>query len=263
MKKIIHTIILLFISGIFNSIDAQNIETASLQSNATEQQNVKSVILPTGYYELSFGPAIPIGSFANESGKSYGEYATLGNNFNLSVAVPINHSNFGIAFIYSSYNNFFDMNTYLNNMQMSDPSKNYTGINSDEYDESFIMFGMFATYPVERLSFDFRLLGGVAFCHLPEVDYGANPINENYYTYQWDTYSNRSTSFVFDIGGNIRYKIRRMSVMLGIDFISTNPSINTTEQYTDPNGNNAYTHVGGNISISNIGINLGIGYRIR
>lgn len=258
MKKITYITMILCTAGIFNSLYAQNADTPT-----PAQQDVKPSTAPTGYAEVSFGMAIPTGNFAKESGENYGEYALLGNNFNISLGIPVHHSNFGVALMYGSFSNFFDMNTYVNNIQANDPTKFYSPIKGDEYDESVFMAGFFATYPVHRFSFDFRIMGGIAFCYLPEVDYGANPVTEGTYNYEWDTHSSTSSSFVYDAGVDVRYKVRRMSVMFGVDFISANPTVNTTQLYIDPNGNYLSTQIHQNVSMPIVSVDIGVAYRIR
>ncbi|MGP8216636.1 MAG: hypothetical protein ACLQQ4_13810 [Bacteroidia bacterium] len=264
MKRIIYTITLLYIGGILNPMKAQFI-IPIIPVPVT--QPVQAVTIqppsPTGYLEVGFGMAMPVGRFANETGTGYGGYAELGNNFSISLAIPIKESNFGFALMYGSFWNYFDMNSYISNIEASDPGKFYSAINQDEYDETVLTGGFFATYPLHRLSLDFRLMGGVAFCYLPGVNYGANPNMDGYYTYEWNTYSSHSTSFAWDIGGDLRYRIRMMSLMLGIDLMKANPIINTTQQYNDLGGSNYYTHLSGNIPVSLISLNFGIAYRIK
>ena len=170
----------------------------------------------------------------------------------------------GIALMYGGYNNAFDINTYVSSLQMNDRSNSYSGLVQDAYNESFIMGGYFWTWPVQRLSFDARIMGGVALCTLPEVAYEVDvPVTGGYAVNTYDIASSSAASFAFDIGGDIRYKLRRTSIMFGIDYTHANPSASTTEQYEDPNYNYSYSHVSGSMPISVFCFNLGIAYQIR
>jgi hypothetical protein len=220
--------------------------------------------LPSGYVELGFGFTEPLSSFANNTQSGYGGYALPGDHINISFGIPIEHSNIGIALMYGFYDNAFDINTYVDNVQISDQSTTYSPLIQDSYRENIFMGGLFATIPVDRASFDFRALGGIAICALPEVAYQANAtLLAATNNFEWDTYSSISSSFAFDLGAGFRYKFRVCSLMAGIDYLSASPMVNTTQQYTDQYGNTSYTHIGGAISISMMTYSLGIGYEFR
>ncbi|HXB13479.1 MAG TPA: hypothetical protein VNZ45_15940 [Bacteroidia bacterium] len=262
MRTLFYALILLGLGGIYNKIMAQD---NSVPAGHTAYSD-NDISRPSGYFELSLGLAEPMSGFMNAHHSGYGGYAMPGENFNLSLAVPINHSNIGLAFMYGNYLNAFDINTYVSNIAPTDPSKSYQALLQDSYDASLIMGGLFATIPIDRLSIDFRVVGGIAFCYLPEIDYGASQYDQltlSYNNYEWDTYSSRSTSFAYAIGADLRYRIHRISLMLGVDYVAAMPQINTQQQYIDPNGNSTYTPVGGNLQISILSANIGFAYEIR
>jgi hypothetical protein len=267
MKTIRYISILFGFAGILNTSKAQDYSAPPPAPSPPNQSYTGGDIsIPSGYFEIGFGLAQPTGKFMSNSSSGYGGYALPGSNFELSLGVPVNHSNLGVAFMFGSCDNSFDINTYVSNVSMSDQSKSYTPLIQDDYNENFIMAGLFATIPLYRLSIDFRLMGGIAFCYLPEVDYGASeydPLVAGYDNYEWDTYSSRSTSFAYGFGADLRYRIRRFSVMFGVNYIATNPVVSTEQQYTDPNGDYTYTHVGGSIPISIVSANIGLAYQIR
>ncbi len=218
---------------------------------------------PSGYFGITIGLAQPVGSFANTVGSGYSGYAMPGDNIDVSLGIPINYSNMGIALMYGSYANAFDANSYVANMQLNDQTKNYAPITGGIYNEGFLMAGLFVTYPVHRFSFDFKLLGGFAFCNLPEVDYGADYNTAGYYNYEWDNAASRTTGFAYGLGADMRYRFRRASLMIGVDYVGADPVINSEQTYTDPNGNITYTRLGGSIPISVISANIGVAYDIR
>ncbi len=228
---------------------------------------------PTGYFEISVGATEPIGNFAGTGSTSYSGYALPGADLAISLGVPINHSNLGIALMYKGVSNQFDYNSYENNIQYSDPSKTYYipydqyGNNADQgisYDESFIMVGLFATYPIQRLSFDFRLMGGVAICSLPEVVYAAHATSLTAPDdFSWDISASSTSSFAFGAGADLRYKFRRVSLMLGVDFLTADPLISTNETYVDQSGSTSQSRLGGNLPISLMSYSIGIGYTVR
>jgi hypothetical protein len=247
---------LLVFTGIVNFTIAQEVPPP--------YEPVNEGVPPSGYFELGIGAAQPLSSFAREVGSGYGGYALPGTNVNLSFGIPIAHSNFGIALMYNYAWNPHDINTYVDNIQMADQSNRYMPLGQDVYRESFILGGLFATIPVQRVSFDFRLMGGLAICGLPEVDYGADATSLTAsQNFEWDTYNSTSTAFATDMGVNIRFRIHRTSIMAGIDYLYADPMVSTTQQYTNQYGSSTYSHIGGMLPISIMSYSLGIGYQFR
>ena len=245
---------LLIFTGIVSFTVAQDV--------APPAESVNEGVPPSGYFEVGIGAAQPLNSFARESGSSYGGYALPGTNLNLSFGIPIAHSNFGVALMYNYAWNPYDIDTYVDNVQMTDQSNTYMPYGRDAYRESFILGGLFATIPVQRVSFDFRLMGGLAICGLPEVDYGEDATSvAATQNFEWDTYGSTSTAFATDMGVNIRFRLYRTSIMAGIDYLYANPMVSTTQQYTDQYGNSTYSHIGGMLPISIMSYSIGIGYQ--
>src|ERR1700722_18895940 len=79
-----------------------------------QPEEPKSIAEPSGFTAINAGFANPEGSFASSFGSGYGGYALEGFDFNFSFGVPISHSNFGLAFLFGSYNNNYDINNYVN-----------------------------------------------------------------------------------------------------------------------------------------------------
>ena len=289
LKKAFAAIVLL--GGIYTTADAQyyygpppgpppppppgyrHHERQEQQSQDEGQSN------PTGYFGISIGFATPVGGFANTFGGTNTNtttssnvnypagYAQSGLNFNIALAIPVNHSNLGIALQYSGCSNPFDIGSYTNNVAAYDQSRQYdAGDVTDAYSTSFIMAGLYLTYPIQRLSIDFKLMGGVALTYLPEVAYTGqeyNALTTNYDQYSWDIASSNSSSFAYGLGIDLRYKFRRASLLLGVDYLATQAPVNSQEQYTDPNNNQFYNHVGGSIPVSVVNAYIGVAYEIR
>jgi hypothetical protein len=274
MKNITRTLFAILLTGLFYNADAQygygfgyGPPPRHRQEQSKPEEKDSGPAKPTGYFELSIGLATPTGSFASPVGLSYnGKYALPGLAFNASAGIPIAHTNIGIALMYGYYNNPFDINSYVNNVQFSDQTKSYSPITQDSYVENFVMAGLFWTWPIERFSFDARFMGGIAVCNLPEIYYGADyaygPYGSGYYEYTWDYAPSSSIAFAFDIGGDARYKLRRSSIMFGVDYIHASTNANTTLNYTDANGINWPYNVHSGVSIANLTFTLGVGYQI-
>jgi len=247
-------------------------------NNQQQQQTQDSNPEPSGYFSINFGFATPEGSFAatpvytgNDNG--YGNYAQPGSMFHFSLGIPINHSNFGVAFMFGSYDNGYDINTFANNNGVYALPPN-TG--QSDYTESSIMGGFYATYPIGKLSIDGRLMLGALLNGLPEQNfyYDDNMNNQ----WQIDVQPSYPTSLAFDAGVGARYMIaefgrRKICVMVNIDYMYSNVSYNTQpdvyETYGSSAGANAGTTVqygtssiSGKIPIQLFNVTFGIGYQL-
>ena len=223
----------------------------------------KKTIASSGYYELfGMGIGIPVGDFASKSVDAYGGYAYTGFNLNFSGGIPIKQSNFGIAWMCSGFINAFDINSYVNKIQSNDVSK-INGITTTyevipgthpDYTGTFIMSGLFATYPVNIFSFDFRAMGGLMISHLPPIHYTATAEAAGGYFWMdsWSIPASTATSFAYDFGVDFRvnplnkyvyhkyHSERAMALILGIDYISASPRVNTTQESTFSGMNSYY-----------------------
>lgn len=227
------------------------------------------IIQPSGYISVNFGFATPEGGFAN-SGNSYGGDALPGDVFHFSIGVPINHSNFGIAFMFGNYNNQYNLNAYANNNSEYAiyPNQNY-------YSENSIMVGLYTTYPFGRFSLDGRFMIGALLSGLPEQNVGYNDVEGD--SYENDLQPSNSTSLAFDAGVGIRCLLaqfgrRKLCAMINVDYLYSNVSYNTEEnQYEVPaTGPNAGYQVqfvpsptfSGTLPIELLNVTFGLGYQL-
>jgi len=162
----------------------------------------------------------------------------------------------------SGFINSFDNISYVYNI--SKANQNNNGISTKYgvipgthpyYTGSFIMGGLFATYPVNIFSFDFRAMGGAMIAHLPPIYYTATAEAEGGYFWMdsWSVPASTATSFAYDFGVDFRvnplnkyiyhkyHRERAMSLILGIDYIAANLKVNTTQEITN-SGTNSYAN---------------------
>ncbi len=240
------------------------------RDRAYSQANQEAAILPSGYVSINFGFALPQGGFASSTNNTYGGYAIPGDVFHLSLAFPVNHSNFGLAFMFASYSNEYDLGTYANNnlAYAVYPSQNF-------YDETAMMGGLFVTFPVGILSFDGRLMAGALLNSLPEQDYTYNDAQGN--TFENDLMTSRSTSLALDAGVGVRCLIVRfwgsnLCAMVNVDYLYSNVPYTTQQNIyeTPANGpNSGVTEqlipnpiLSGHIPVELLNITFGLGYQI-
>jgi hypothetical protein len=247
---------------------------------------------PKGYVSISLGLANPMGAYGFSTGAGYGNYATQGSIYNLSVGVPLNGSNFGIAFMLGQCLNQFDINTFGTNFYNNPSnlsqilpstaalSSPYLNSNNPVYNETHLMTGLFFTYPIQRFSFDLRALIGVMFINLPSVSvqYGADPYGSDA-TDEFDLVPNHSNTvaFAYDLGAGIRYLVPffrgNTCIMLNADILQASTSYNVTETHTQwgPASATNYgaptlvtqTSMSGSQPISLFTLSLGIGWQFE
>jgi hypothetical protein len=267
----------------------------SNRNNNQQKQKSDSDNEASGYISINFGFATPEGNFGQSfsqsgynnqaAGIGYGNYADPGTSFHFSLGIPINHSNFGIAFMFGSYTNQYDINNYVNslvnspvsyNAYANSPIEEYaSGNGQNVYTESSILGGGFATYPIGRLSIDGRLMIGALLCNLPEQNVYAEDAAGDELDY--DVEPSNSTAFAFDLGVGVRFMVaqlgrRKLCIMANVDYMYSKVSYNTQQDlYVVPaSGNNAgyqaqlvpSPQVSGNLPIQLLNVTFGIGYQL-
>ena len=227
-------------------------ETEKVKSNASCILNYqpgttadKKAGIPSGYFAMNYGMGVPVGGFADKTGTGYGGYAKPGYDMDYAFGIPINHSNFGIALKAGMFLNSFDNNSYVSTLQASDPTKTYQAvIGGHDYMGVSFMGGLFTTIPVNNFSFDFKAMGGIAFCHMPTIDYQTTDNASTSFfpeTSDYNYTTTASSAFAYDIGVDFRInpknkyvqvnpwrKVRTMGFIFGVDYSSAKPTANTT-----------------------------------
>lgn len=230
---------------------------------------------PSGYISINFGFGTPEGSFVatpiyTQNDNGYGNYALPGSVFHLSIGIPIDHSNFGVALMFGSHDNQYDINTFGVNNQVT-PLPPTTG--QTDYSESSIMGGLYLTYPFGRLSIDGRLMAGALLCSLPEQNYGF--VDTQGDQYEVDAQPTNPTSLAFDAGVGIRFMVaefsrRKLCIMANFDYLYSSVPYNSqeVELYTpyanNPNNTTYETSVPltGHLPIELFNVTFGIGYQL-
>lgn len=220
---------------------------------------------PTGFIMVTIGGANPLGSYASATGTGYGGYASGGITESLLAGIPLANTNIGVSLMYAGYANIYDMNSFMSNVAKSDPYNTYYGVYNEDYSERAYMAGVFYTWPVHRVSFDLRLMGGFMVGNLPEITYSAKATDllaSN--DFQWDYASSRSIGFGYDIGGDIRVRLRRnFCISLNADYTGASLPLSTYNTYTDQYGNQTISSVTGAIPVELFNVSLGLGYQFR
>lgn len=220
---------------------------------------------PTGFIMVTIGGANPLGNYAAQSGTGYGGYASGGITESILAGIPVANTNIGVSLMYAGYANIFDINAYASNVIKSDPYNTYYDFSNDDYSESAIMAGVFYTWPVHRISFDLRAMGGIMIGNLPGITYYAyatDPLASN--DFQWDYASSRSIGLGYDVGGDIRVRLNRsFCISLNADYVGASLPYSTYNTYTDQYGYQTINSVTGNIPVELFNISLGLGYQFR
>lgn len=249
----------------------------------------------SGYISINYGVASPMGSYGqyfsqtsynyNAVGIGYGNYAVPGDVFSFSLGIPVSHSNFGVALMFGSYSNSYDINGYVASLNNSPVNYNaystsyITGYSSaggqNIYSESSILGGLFYTYPLGRFSFDGRFMIGALLSGLPEQAVYADDADGDVLLY--DVQPSNATSFALDMGLGIRFKLaefgpRKVCLMANVDYLYSDVSYSTQQDlYVIPaSGNYANQQVqlipspsiSGKLPIQLLNITFGIGYQL-
>ena len=218
MRNIKASLFALILAGVFTSAKAQD-NPAPAPAPVPSYSQPISDFNPPGYLAFHFGLAQPNGMFASTSGTAYRGYAMPGTAFNLSAGVPVSGSDFGIALMLGSYSNPFNENKYAANVQQTDEARSYSADIQDDYVTSSVLVGPFFTIPLNKVSFDFKALIGVALCRLPEVGYSAyqyNPTVGTTSTYSWDIAPSNSSALDARVA-DADHDVRRHDRPLGSD----------------------------------------------
>lgn len=212
---------------------------------------------------------MPIGSYAAKTGTAYQGYAMPGFVRGLNGAIPINHSHWGPEIMYFHYSNQFDYISYSNNVPQWNGNGSESG-NFPIYIGNLLMGGIFYTYNIKYISFDFKIMTGLDFCQFPGIDgdtvvyisgIGA-PHGGTLITEEYGINPSTSTVFVFDLGGEIRFNLQgeHFGLLVNTDFIYSNAIYHAIESL--PNAPLSEISLSGHIPILQLMLQGGIFYRI-
>ena len=238
-----------------------------------QPNDLKNTTDPSGYTSINAGFANPVGSFGNPVGNGYGGYALPGFDFDFSFSVPINHSNFGLAFMLGSYSNTYDLNNYINYLNNTSPIYGFGSLQqsvNNIYSETSILGGFYTTYPIGRLSIDGRLMIGALLNTLPEQAYGQENINTGD-IWEYDLQNSYPTSFAVDAGIGLRFMVfklagRQVCLMANVDYLYSEVYYNATQlEATQAANQTSPTYyqntITGHLPVSLVNFTFGIGYQ--
>jgi|SRR6185312_2989271 len=225
---------------------------------------------PTGYLTINIGYAAPLGGFGSNIGTNYGNFALPGTAACVAAGIPLANTNIGVSVMYGNYDNPFNLSAFTANVAASPSSfsDTYYSVQADDYSENVIMGGLFYTWPIHRLSLDFRAMAGVMFCTMPEVIYAADAIytggTQPSNDFSWDYAPSRSTAFAYDVGAGLRYKLRRnVCLAFNVDYLAARANFNTLIDYIDDYNNEYITPTSGTIPFSFLNVSIGVGYQFK
>lgn len=217
---------------------------------------------------IMMGASVPLGDFAStDYDNPQAGYATT--SFNLTMDG---------AYLVSSYVGFGGAISFSNNsLNTGDLKKNLERYVAENYPDAELpedltyisydlgvwnhvnlMAGPYLTIPANRIHFDFRALGGLAFVFPPESQMYFVTEDDEFRTYR-DNKSKVSLGYM--LGGGIRYISRRNAILrLMADYSSTKTTIEITDYHLDvdlPEDNRKTEHTQ---PMRTVHVGLGIGY---
>lgn len=240
---------------------------ATLNSIAQDSNNNKDKSIgnkPTSYISINIGSAIPLSDYGNSNQPMYSEtqagYAKKGVGVSIDFAMPINHSQIGIAANVAHYNNKFNNDAYGADLTLNSTAQStYYSVGAGDYSINTLMAGIYLTYPIKKFSVDLKILAGYSFCTLPDFSVNSYVINNI------NTLGNAQTPRVhasaFAYGGNItaRYNIYKHICVLGqVNICGMLPTFPANEHISG----GFYYQTSWKEQITILGFSGGIGYQL-
>ncbi|HOW24197.1 MAG TPA: hypothetical protein PK711_00885 [Bacteroidales bacterium] len=221
-----------------------------------------------GFMGIMMGAAIPLGDFAStDYDNPQAGYATTSFNLTMDGAYLVNdYLGFGGAVSFSNNSlSTGDVKTNLEryvkeNYPDAELPEDLTLISYDlgVWNHVNLMVGPFLSLPANRIHFDFRALGGLAFIFPPESEMYFMTDDDEFRTYR----DNKGkVSFGYMVGGGIRYMSRKNAIIrLMADYSSTKTTIEITDYHIDidlPEDTRKTEHTQ---PMHTVHVGLGIGY---
>lgn len=221
-----------------------------------------------GFMGIMMGASIPLGDFAStDYDNEQAGYAATSFNLTMDGAYLVNsYLGFGGAVSFS--NNSLNTGAVKTNLERY-VKENYPDAELPEdltlisynlgvWNHVNLMVGPFLTIPANRIHFDFRALGGLAFVFPPESEMYFMTEDDEFRTYR----DNKGkVSFGYMLGGGIRYTSRKNAIIrLMADYSSTKTTIEITDYHFDidlPEDNRKTEHTQ---PMHTVHVGLGIGW---
>jgi hypothetical protein len=185
---------------------------------------------PRPYADLSGGVGLAPEAVFMPSSLSWMGYMLPGFNANISGGIPVAKSNFGIAGQVSYYGNVFNMNKYMNNINLYAANGTvYTAVSYGSYIQLAYMVGAFAAYAIDKTTIEVKVMGGFESITLPNYNYTVTEPQVPGFS-ETDTYIyTTSMSVAFGAGLQIGYAItKNFSIIYNSDMVITNVPYNLT-----------------------------------
>lgn len=211
---------------------------------------------PKGYIALNGGVGLPIGDY-NQSG-----FAVTGYNIHLSTAIPLFHSKFGIASKFDYGSNSYDGGSLLATIVKNDK---FTYVaQSGNYTYTTLLAGIFYTIPLKKISFDFRVMGGMMSMNFPSIAVGATDSSNT--TVAVGKGDGSGSAFAYNVGLGMRYSITpKLCLMVNFDYLGSSISYDAKlgALVIDSNGQYAISTTNSNFSqsVSLLNATAGIGWQ--
>jgi len=230
-------------------------------------QKSDSLHRTSGYFSINYGYGLPIGAFADNQGTDYRGYALHGHVFNISVAVPIKHSHYGITFGYAHYSNLFDEYKYAKNYPKGGTNWYSSGQSDSQlpyYDENSLTLGIFYTTSIKNISFDFEAEGSVLDCSFPDALVDITVYINNFpWAINGPAGINASNrwNIGFNTNASIRYAVinNKIGIKLNVGFFYANAHYKAIENPPPPATTKNY--ISGNIPILILSFEGGLFYQ--
>lgn len=219
----------------------------------------------TGYIGIFTGEGYPKGNFKLKG------YPSKGGSFSFLAAFPGIISRFGIAFKADYGWNGVDKLRFMDSLKsnVGNPNLSYSmPSESFNYKYKTILLGLYASWPINsKFSIDARLLCGAMMATIPGLTVTAFDYSTGN-TLTVKTYQTTGRAFAFNEGISVRYiPLPQLSVILGMDNVSANPSFTLVGTGITKDLNGAATQITAQSTTSNqafhlLNVSVGIAFTI-
>lgn len=212
------------------------------------------------FIALNVGASIPLGVYNNTSmDEDNAGYATAGGDFNFEGAYYFKPylGIGGTLGIFSNKINKEEFEHDLNDdLESSGLQGSYYGT-VGSWRTLYVMVGPYLSVPLNKFTFDLKLMAGPTNTASPEIDITVNPDNTPDQI-RFFRESDQGTSFAYNIGVAARYHFnKRWAIRAHADFISANPHFDQKThvyyQGVKNSGTNSYDQP---ISVLNTGVGI-------
>lgn len=247
-------ILLLGFSGAFAQNDdyQEGNDSLYLRSSKWQRTGFKDY---NGFLKINVGPSIPAGDYGDDNifFNPDAELANTGVDLNVNLGRHFNQY-VGISTTFGYFKNPVDRQTIANALSIGAPGP-ISDFKYKGYQSAFLSTGLFVRVPVENLSFDLKLEGGIAYGVDTEASF---TVNDTFSKFDVVIEKAGDVSYIFTTGIALNYMVKDyIFLSLNLDYRSTLYNYTNVQTFINgiPAGADSYS-----LNVRVISVDIGIGF---